>query len=285
MSKVDPLLEPLLARLHSEGRLRVWSMVISIFGDLVQPRQQPISVQELLSLTGHAGIEENAVRTALSRLAKEGWVKRYKEGRKAFYALSDSGKTVFLAATERIYSDSFVSLSSRWNLAYFNTPESHTKNKIPLGFTLSKHWQLINDEDVHHFSDENSMLFPTSAVEAPDWVIENLLPENLAKHYRDFLTDIKPLTEDAQAIQLMSPLCAITSRFLLIHAWRRMVLKHPLMPQGLLPPDWPGAICHEAVCSIYPELVKRSEQWWDTPTSKAGISLLETRFSGLKKQS
>jgi phenylacetic acid degradation operon negative regulatory protein len=256
-------------------------VVISIFGDLVQPRQQTISVQELLSLTGHAGIEENAVRTALSRLAKEGWVERRKDGRHAFYRLNDLGKTSFLAATERIYNHSFVSQSSRWNLGFFDSPVSYAKDEMPLGFTLSKHWQLINDEDAHHFSDANNMLFPTSAVDAPEWVLENLLPDNLAKHYRDFLLDIKPLTEKRDAIKLMSPLCALTTRFLLIHAWRRMVLRHPLMPQGLLPPDWPGATCHDAICSIYPQLVERSEPWWEVPTSNAGISLLKARFSVL----
>ncbi|MFT5896869.1 MAG: phenylacetic acid degradation operon negative regulatory protein [bacterium] len=278
MSEPDPLLKPFLTRLHGSGRLRVWSVVISIFGDLVQPRQQTISVQELLSLTRQAGVEENAVRTALSRLAKEGWVERHKDGRHAFYGLSNSGKTSFLAATERIYSHSFVSQSAQWNLGYFDKPVSYTKDEMPLGFPLSKHWQLINDEDAHHFSDANIMLFPTTAVDAPGWVLETLLPDNLAKHYRDFLEDIKPITKDRDAIRLMSPLCALTTRFLLIHAWRRMVLRHPLMPQGLLPVDWPGTTCHEAICSIYPQLVERSEQWWEVPTSNEGIRLLTDRF-------
>lgn len=279
MTDAHPLLKPLLNRLHGAGRLRVGSLVISIFGDLVQPRQQTISVQELLALTGHAGIEENAVRTALSRLAKEGWVERHKDGRHAFYALSDTGKSTFLTATERIYSHSFVSQSSQWNLGYFEDPVSYAKGEIPLGFTLSKHWQLINDEDAHHFSSANNMLFPTCAVDAPEWVLNDLLPDNLAKHYRDLLADITPLIEDRDAMKRMSPLCALTLRFLLIHAWRRMVLRHPLMPQGLLPTDWPGASCHSELCSLYPQLVAISERWWEEPTSKAGISLLKARFS------
>ena len=275
----DPLLIPLLERLHGSGRLRVGSLVISIFGDLVQPRQQSISVQELLALTGHAGIEENAVRTALSRLAKEGWVERHKDGRHAFYALSDSGKTTFLAATERIYSHSFVSQSPQWNLGYFENPVSYSKDEMPLGFTLSKHWQLINDEDAHHFSGKNSMLFPTTAVDAPQWVLKNLLPDVLAQHYNDLLTDIQPLIEKRDAVKTLSPLCALTLRFLIIHAWRRMVLRHPLMPQELLPPNWPGATCHAEICSIYPKLVLSSEPWWEAPTSKNGVALLHARFN------
>ena len=282
LSTPDPLLQPLLKRLHGAGRLRVGSLVISIFGDLVQPRQQAISVQELLALTSHVGIEENAVRTALSRLSKEGWVERHKDGRHAFYALNESGKATFLQATERIYSHSFVSSFSQWNLGYFEDPIGYTKDEMPLGFTLSKHWQLINDEDVHHFAQSrngsNCMLFPTTAVDTPLWVLDNLLPDALTRHYTDLLADIQPLIEARDALTGLSPLCALTLRFLLIHSWRRIVLRHPLMPQNLLPCDWPGAVCHAHICSIYPQLVNSSEQWWEVATSDVGVSSLRKRF-------
>ena len=278
VTKPHTLLEPLLVRLHGKGRLRVGSLLISIFGDLIQPRKQTISVQELLSLTGHVGIEENAVRTALSRLSKEGWVERHKDGRHAFYALSDAGKTTFLAPTERIYSHSFVSQSARWNLGYFENPVSYAKGEIPTGFTLSKHWQLINDEDVHHFANDNVMMLPTHAVDAPEWVLDRLLPDSLTQYYQELLSDIQPIVEDRKAMNTLSPLCALCMRYLLIHAWRRMVLRHPLMPQDLLPPDWPGITCHAELCAIYPKLVEKSELWWDNPTSKAGDNLLKARF-------
>ncbi len=281
MSDSKKILRPFHKRLHSAGRIRVWSIVISIFGELVQPRKQSISVQELLALTGHVDIEENALRTALSRLAKEGWVEREKQGRLAFYSLSETGKKTFLAASERIYNHSFESPSSEWNLAFFKEPISTAKDPVPVGFTLSRQWQLINSEDVSKLGNNEVVLFPTEAVDVPDWALDKLVPETLNRQYSELLADLSHLNADSSAIRKLSPLSALVLRYLLIHAWRRLVLRHPLVPQGLLPPSWPGAMCHQALCELYPELVAQSEGWWETPTPAKGTQLLESRFKAI----
>ena len=115
-----PTLTPFLNELHKTSRLRVWSIVVTIFGDLVQPRGTPISTQELLQLTDAIGIEGNALRTAMSRLAKEGWVTRHKQGRTSAYSLSKSGTNTFLAASERIYNPDFFSTNNQWHLTIHN---------------------------------------------------------------------------------------------------------------------------------------------------------------------
>ena len=51
---MDPL-SPLVEALHSEGRLRVWSLVITVFGDLVQHRGGQISTARLGQLLGRVG--------------------------------------------------------------------------------------------------------------------------------------------------------------------------------------------------------------------------------------
>lgn len=35
---------------------------------------------------------------------------------------------------------------------------------------------------------------------------------------------------------------AFTARILLIHHYRRVVLRDPLLPSALLPADWPGSV-------------------------------------------
>lgn len=278
MSESEKILRPFYKRLHGAGRMRVWSIVISIFGELVQPRKQSISVQELLALTGHVGIEENALRTALSRLAKEGWVERKKQGRLAFYSLSDTGIETFLAASERIYNHSFESPSLEWNLAFFKEPQSANKDNLPVGFSLSRQWQLINQEDISKLKKHEVMLFPTQAVDVPNWALDKLVPETLNHQYSELMADLSQLKKNPKAIESLSPLSALVLRYLLIHAWRRLVLRHPLVPQGLLPPSWPGAICHRTLCELYPRLIVQSEGWWEISTPKSGATLLQSRF-------
>ena len=63
---MDPLV-PLINTLRAEGRLRVWSLVITAFGDLVQHRGGAVSSARLNVLLGRIGVEPGALRTALSR--------------------------------------------------------------------------------------------------------------------------------------------------------------------------------------------------------------------------
>jgi len=278
MSDTDPAIQALLYRLHNAGRLRVWSVVVTIFGELVQPRQQQISVQELLALTHAVGIEENALRTALSRLAKEGWVEREKQGRLAFYALSQRGRQTFLAASNRIYRPSFESQSTQWYLGNFKDAIKESDNNTATGFSLGKHWLLMNEAETLTLHSEDVVIFKTDPISLPEWMIDQLIPETLEDHYDDLLTDLKTLSQEPDAIQSMSPITALVTRVLVIHAWRRLVLRHPLLPRNLLSPQWPGFQCHSIIRNIYPQLVARSEEWWELATSDSGKQMLESRF-------
>ena len=53
------------------------------------------------------------------------------------------------------------------------------------------------------------------------------------------------------------------ARVLLIHHYRRVVLRDPLLPAALLPRDWPGRAARELCGEIYRGLLPASEQWLD----------------------
>ena len=56
---------------------------------------------------------------------------------------------------------------------------------------------------------------------------------------------------------------AFTARILLIHHYRRVVLRDPLLPTALLPSDWPGRAARALCGEIYRGLLPASEQWLD----------------------
>ncbi|MEL6795067.1 MAG: phenylacetic acid degradation protein, partial [Pseudomonadota bacterium] len=96
-------LDQLIERLHGEGRLRVWSLAVTIFGDAVAPRGGSIAMSDLSTLLERLGAEPGAVRTAMSRLARDGYVERAKDGRRSFYRLAPAAAAEFQRATARIY--------------------------------------------------------------------------------------------------------------------------------------------------------------------------------------
>jgi phenylacetic acid degradation operon negative regulatory protein len=60
---------------------------------------------------------------------------------------------------------------------------------------------------------------------------------------------------------------AFTARILLIHHYRRVVLRDPLLPHALLPEDWPGQAARKLCGGIYRALLPASEQWLDQNAS------------------
>ena len=73
---------------------------------------------------------------------------------------------------------------------------------------------------------------------------------------------------------------AFAARILLIHHYRRVVLRDPLLPMALLPKDWPGRAARQLCGEIYRGLLPSAEKWLDRnglnedgPLPAAGVEL------------
>lgn len=287
MSSVNSYLPNLIDHLQSDGRLRVWSLVITIFGDAVQPRGGTIAMSELQDLLGALRIESGALRTAMSRLAKEGWVKREKQGRNSFYRLSSAGKKAFIPAAERIYSAHFMPSCERLFIAIGPDAIGKLREKqIALldGFgalALRNGVGLITEPDdkvLKQMQAAGFLLVQSTTDQLPQWVHEKLELDDLRTAYTDLLNRFAPLCETPDMVAQLSPLDAMSTRLLLVHEWRRLILKQPTLPAKLLPANWPGLDCHQLVKALYPALILRSESWWETASDQAALAHLHARF-------
>src|ERR1051325_3203945 len=82
---------------------RTGSIVITVFGDAIVPRGGSVWLGTLLAFFEMLDIEGGVVRTAMSRLAADGWLERSRVGRNSFYRLAGKGRQTFDAATRHIY--------------------------------------------------------------------------------------------------------------------------------------------------------------------------------------
>ena len=78
---------------------RTGSIVITVFGDAIVPRGGSVWLGTLLAFFETLDIDSGVVRTAMSRLAADGWLERNKVGRNSFYRLVKKGRQTFDAAT------------------------------------------------------------------------------------------------------------------------------------------------------------------------------------------
>jgi phenylacetic acid degradation operon negative regulatory protein len=53
------------------------------------------------------------------------------------------------------------------------------------------------------------------------------------------------------------------ARILLIHEYRRVILRDPILPAALLPEDWPGQTARRLCAGLYHKLLAASELWLD----------------------
>lgn len=268
---------PFLDSLHAHGRLRVWSIVITIFGDMVQPRShsnQParLALSDLAQLVGGLGITAGALRTAVSRLTKEGWLARHKEGRSTWYQLSASGARHAKSASERIYAPAIRPAAQAWRLE-LSKPAQDIREALPQNqrrFALSDSVSLtpLDVDDLAQGSEAARAAHDTLVVEGkvtnfPAWMFETLIPANLTRDYAELEFLLATLAEQAAELPGLPPSEAIVLRCLLVHFWRRLVLKHRPIPLNLMPSDWPGLACSRLLPPLYAALWTASEAWLD----------------------
>ncbi len=270
------LAAPFLQALHTRGRLRVWSIIITIFGDLVQPRSQAdaparLAFSDLARLTDSLGIAPGALRTAMSRLTKEGWLQRHKEGRSAWYQLSDSGATSTQAASARIYSPTGKLSQAHsepqvWRLSLYPSTDAallaaKRQAHIPLGDGLVLGPAELSGAGAQDGAQAFALEGRITAL--PGWLLDNLVDPAVTQDYRELAALLKPLAEQIAALEALPPHEAAVLRCLLLHFWRRLVLKHRALPLSLLPEDWPGLRCSQLMPPLYRALWAASEAWVD----------------------
>jgi len=248
---------------------RTGSIVITVFGDAIVPRGGSVWLGTLLEFFRTIDIDSGVVRTAMSRLAADGWLERQRVGRNSFYRLVKKGRQTFDAATKHIYDPQVSDWTGRFELLLIGNGEDRDASREALknagfGSPLPGVWIApsgvpIPEEAAHAIRLE---------VSAEDDSGRRLLSESwpldrTADAYLKFMKIFEPLRGWIDRREPLADVDAFTARILLIHYYRRVVLRDPLLPAALLPRDWPGRAARQLCGEIYRGLLPASEQWLD----------------------
>ncbi len=83
--------------------------------------------------------------------------------------------------------------------------------------------------------------------------------ERTAESYREFMKTFAPLEAWIGSAEKVSSADAMLARILLIHHYRRAILRDPLLPAALLPRDWPALEARKFCARLYQALLPASE--------------------------
>jgi phenylacetic acid degradation operon negative regulatory protein len=136
-----------------------------------------------------------------------------------------------------------------------------------------------DDKTLKQMQAAGFLLVKATTDELPQWVHEKLELDELRAAYSDLLNRFAPLYDAPKLIKQMSPLDAMSTRILLVHEWRRLILRQPILLHNLLPRDWPGFDCHKMVKALYPLLIEASEPWWENASDENALAHLKARFA------
>jgi phenylacetic acid degradation operon negative regulatory protein len=248
---------------------RTGSIVITVFGDAIVPRGGSVWLGTLLKFFEALDIDGSVVRTAMSRLAADGWLEREKVGRNSFYRLAASGRKTFEAATRHIYDPPPSDWSGRFELLLIDKASDRDASREALrnagfGSPLPGVWVAPSGVPIPEQA-ASAIRLDVAAEDASGrrLLAESWPLERTADAYLKFMKTFEPLRAWLGRRARPSELDAFTARILLIHHYRRVVLRDPLLPLALLPTRWPGNAARSLCGEIYRAVLPASEQWLD----------------------
>ncbi|WP_081033823.1 PaaX family transcriptional regulator [Acinetobacter lactucae] len=261
------------------------SLISTIFGDSVLHRGGNISLASLIQLLELFGFNDRAVRTSVFRLVKNDWLCSDKIGRTSFYRITDSSRSTYLQAEQRIYNDQMKEWDHYWDLILMCSLDTENKALLKkelewLGFAnISTNLmaypgcnrielqRLLVDlnmsEQVVVFKAETLQLFNNSVDTIGRMLRTNWPIDELRQRYLQFLDIFREIgVLLMQENEQLEPVQAFQIRTLLIHYYRRILLKDPALPLELLPTDWPAISARTLSMNIYKKVFEPADEYF-----------------------
>jgi phenylacetic acid degradation operon negative regulatory protein len=266
----------LVARFRRQRPLRGGSLIVTVFGDSIMPRGGAVTLGSLIALAAPFGLNERLVRTATARLAKDGWLEGHRAGKRSEYHLSHDGRERFAEATRRIYGAPQTPWSGRWTLVVLPPMRAPERKELREELLWRGFGELSSNAFAHPELDSRILraqgrpFGPLSKVVifdanlADDDAPQRLVSlgwdlEDLSTRYQRFVKRFERVLKALHGLRAFDAQACFIVRTLLIHEYRRLHLRDPLLPARLLKADWPGAQAAALCRDIYARVLAASE--------------------------
>ena len=281
---MNPKLKQIIDDFIQTEALSGTSLIMTIFGDCIFHRGGIISLASLIQLMDVFGFNERSVRTAVFRLVQNGWLMSEKIGRTSYYRVTESSRQRFIMADQKIYSFQHTEWDQKWDLVLLSSVELENKLVLKkelewLGFANiatnvmaypgCDHQKLQNlllnlkmTDQVVVFKAETLQLWQESYPTVKRMVATNWPVQELHQRYEKFIADFREFFHLVEQEDELDPVQAFQLRILLIHQFRRILLKDPNLPFELLPSNWLSLNARNLSSNLYQTVVAAGDEFF-----------------------
>lgn len=272
-----PAAHPALSRRRELGATSARSLLLTVLGEFVLPRGQPVWTQVLIDVLGHLGVEQKSARQALARTAGEGLLTSDRAGRRVRWSLSEAGHRLLSNGAARIYGFGAPAQpwDGRWVVLLVSVPEARRQLRhrlrtrlawAGLGSPTPGVWLSPDPAKQAEVADvitslgltgvSSSFVGPFGDIgEQRSMVAQAWDLAEVEADYEDFLATFG----DADPIETTD---VLTHQILLVHAWRRFPFLDPRLPAELLPQQWAGARAAELFDLLHTRWQRPAQRHW-----------------------
>jgi len=254
--------------------MRARSMLFTLFGDYVRHYGGTIWVGSLIALMAELGFTAHAVRAAVSRMARQGWLAPTRVGRASYYALTPRGQDRIAEAAGRIFKLYPEAWDRHWRLLV--VPSGGTARPQQAAMRRELGWIGFARVGPGQYITANDVLGRLASVEERYGLVGRI-ETFVARHeggstdaalaarswdlgainaaYAAFLAAWRPRLDASRAAAVgVSDAEAFSEKSRLVHEFRKFLFVDPGLPKELLPPRWSG-LDARAVFSAYYHLL------------------------------
>lgn len=246
--------------------LRPQSMIITLYGDYIRHVGGSIPIGGLVQLLSYFGVSNQAIRSAISRMKRNGLLRVERKGSRSLYSMAAKTAKEIDKGAVRIFQ--FPShgdtWDGHWHLITYSIPESEREARDRLrqelgwmGFGMLTNALWISphnhDQEIAALGDSLGIrsrveIFTArhNGFSTPQTIIQHCWDlKAINSRYAAFIKKYKPMYDEH--CRLLSqgkdipPSEYFVRRFTLIHEFRRFPFVDPELPPELLPADWRGA--------------------------------------------
>jgi phenylacetic acid degradation operon negative regulatory protein len=230
------------------------SALFDLYGDYLRPRGGRAPVAALVKLLAPLGIAAPAVRTAVSRMVRQGWLVPLRLESGPGYLLTPKAARRLDEAAARIYRTGKVSWDGRFDLVIINGSASRRDRQrladnlafLGYGSLDDRTWVAARPaQEVDLVLVEAGVAyerFSASHAAGTPGAVQLVRRAwdltAIGQAYDQFVAELSPVVSSINSRSDDEE--AYAARFRLVHAWRTFLFRDPQLPPALLPEGWPG---------------------------------------------